>query len=464
MPRKPSIPHSVPSAFNRRSFLRGLGACIALPALESMPVRLLAAETAPLAGQLAVTPTGAPLRTAFVFFPNGSIPGSWWPKQDGPDFEWSPTLEPLASSRSLVQIMGGLDHQNATGGRDGAGDHARGNGVFLTGVRLNKSATDVRAGISIDQVMAKQVGHLTRFPSLELTCDQTRNSSGCDSGYACAYQYNISWSSATTPMSPENNPRAAFERLFGTGAPGERTASFQRRRQEQRSILDFVLSDAKSMQRRLNPQDQAKLDQYLTGVRETEVRIEKAERFGDVADPGIDTPVGIPSDHAEYVGLMYDMLHMAFQADLTRIATFCLAHDGSNRSFSEIGITEGHHDLSHHQNNPDRIKKLSEIDLWYAQQFARFLDRLRETKDVDGNSLLHNSMIVYGGGNADANRHTHSNLPVVLAGAGGGSLTPGRYIKCGSKPMSNLFLSLADRVGVKDLEKFGDSTGRLADV
>ena len=453
--------------FNRRHFLRGLGACIALPAMESVkPFTLLAAESklASGAGQLAVTATGAPLRTAFLYFPNGAIPSAWWPTREGTDFDLNRTLRPLEKSRSSLQILGGLDHLHAYAGPDGGGDHARANGTFLTGVRMKKSASDIRAGISIDQVMANSVGHLTRFPSLEFTCDQVRKAGACDSGYSCAYQHNLSWSSPTTPMTPESNPRLVFERLFGGGARGERLQSLKRRQHEQRSILDFVLEDARSMQGRLASRDQEKLDQYLTGVREIETRIERAERFGNVKDPEADTPPGIPSNHEEYMQLMYDMMVLAFQSDSTRIITLLLAHDGSNRSFADIGISEGHHDLSHHQNKEDMIKKVAEIDLWYAKQFAKFLDKLQAVKDVDGNSLLHNSMIVYGGGNADGNRHTHSNLPIILAGAGGGTLVTGRYTKLGSKPATNLFLSMADRLGMSSLERFGDSTGRLSEI
>lgn len=450
-------------SLSRRHFLRGLGASIALPTFASLApsgaLPLLAA-----AAPLATTASGAPLRTAFVFFPNGAIPSTWWPKDDASTLQFGATLQPLEGHRQQLQLLGGLDHRAAEPGADGGGDHARGNGVFLTGVRLKKSATDIRAGTSIDQVIAREVGHLTRFPSLELTGDTGRYSGACDSGYACAYQHNLSWSSPTTPMAAEANPRLVFERLFGGGAPGERAASLDRRQREQRSVLDFILDDAKSMQGRLNGADRDKLDQYLTGIREIETRIARAEQFGKPRDPGIETPPGIPTDYGEHLQLMFDMLVLAFQTDSTRIATMLLAHDGSNRSFAHIGIPEGHHDLSHHFNDPEKIRKVADIDRWYAQQFARFLDKMESTRDVDGNSLLHNSMIVYGGGNADANRHTHSNLPVVLAGAGGGTLSPGRYQKHRGKPMSNLFLSLADRMGVPSLKQFGDSTGRLDSV
>jgi len=248
---------------SRRHFLRGVGAGVVLPALASwQPLRVLAAPT-PAIGKLAETASGAPLRTAFVFFPNGAIPHAWWPQELGTHFDLSRTLQPLAKVRDSLQILGGLDHANATAGPDGAGDHARGNGTFLTGLRLNKSATDIRAGISIDQVFARELGHLTRFSSLELTCDSTRQAGSCDAGYSCAYQYNISWSSPTTPKTAEANPRLLFERLFGTGNPGERAASLQRRRQQQKSILDYVLEDARSMQKKLDTQDREKLDQYL---------------------------------------------------------------------------------------------------------------------------------------------------------------------------------------------------------
>jgi hypothetical protein len=453
------------AAMSRRNFLRGVGACLALPAFESLtPLKLLAADAATSAGKLAVTASGAPLRSLFCFIPNGVIPAAWWPKEEGKDYAITDTLQPLEANRALFQVMGGLDHRNAEGGPDGGGDHARGNGVFLTGLRLKKSATDLHAGTSIDQVIAKQVGHLTRLPSLELTCDSTRKSGGCDSDYSCAYQFNISWSSPTTPLTSEYNPRLAFERVFGSGAHGERAQNIQRHQKEQQSVLDFVVDDAQRMQKRLSTHDKDKLDQYLTGVRELEQRIQKAERFGPPPDPAMDTPSGVPIEHTEYVQVMFDILTLAFQTDSTRVASFCLAHDGDNRSFADIGIFEGHHDLSHHQNNPDRIKKVAGIDLWYAKQFAKFIEKLKNTKDVDGQSVLHNSMIVYGSGNSDGNRHTHTNLPMILAGGGGGTLNPGRYVKYPSVPACNLFLSMADRMGLQGLERFGDSTERLANI
>ena len=457
-------PETWRAGLSRRHFLRGLGACLALPAMESLkPIASLSAQTG-ASSQLATTATGAPLRTAFVYFPNGAIQSAWWPKGEGDKFQFNRTLQPLEQTRNMVSVLGGLDDACANAGPDGGGDHARANGTFLTGVRIKKSATDIRAGVSIDQVFAKNIGPLTRFASLELTCDDSRKTAACDSNYSCAYQYNISWSSPTTPMTPEFNPRLVFERLFGTGAPGKRSLESQRRRQEQKSILDYVMQDAHSMQHRLGTDDRDKLDQYLTGVREIETRIQRAEKFKPQPDPMIETPSGVPIDHEAYVSLMYDLLVLAFQTDSTRVATFCLAHDGDNRSFSHIGIPEGHHDLSHHQENAERIEKVARIDLWYAQQFARFLKKMQDTRDIDGKSLLHNSMILYGGGNADGNRHTHTNLPIVLAGAGGGTISGGRFVNHGSQPTTNLFLSMADRLGIEGLERFGDSTGRLKNI
>ncbi|HMF12781.1 MAG TPA: DUF1552 domain-containing protein, partial [Gemmataceae bacterium] len=318
--------------------------------------------------------------------------------------------------------------------------------------------------ISIDQVLANAYGSLTRFPSLELTCDATPKTGGCDSGYACAYQFNLSWNSTTSPKAAESNPRAVFERLFGAGKPGERAANLARRQQEEKSVLDFVLDDARAMEKRLDPHDRRKLDQYLTGLREIEARIQKAEKHGKVGDPKVETPLGVPAEYAEHVQLMFDMLVLAFQTDSTRVGSFLLAHDGSNRSFDQIGISEGHHDLTHHMARKDWIAKVADIDLWYVRQFAQFLDKLQKIEDVDGKSLLYNSAIVYGSGNADANRHTHTNLPLLLAGAGGGALQTGRYVKHGGKPLTNLYLALAHTAGVNNLERFGNSTGPLGNV
>ncbi len=453
------------ASLNRRHFLRGLGACLALPAFESLrPVAALAAGTG-AAGRLATTASGAPMRMAFVYFPNGAIQPNWWPKGEGKAFELARTMEPLAKVKHQLQVFGGLDHVNATAGPDGAGDHARASGTFLTGVRVKKTAgADIHAGISIDQVAANQIGHLTRFPSLELTCDAVRKSGNCDSGYSCAYQYNLAWRSPAQPVAPEPNPRLLFERLFGAGAAEERARSLALRQQKQRSILDFVLDDAKSLHRTMTARDKDKLGEYLASVREIEKRIEKSEQFGAPPNPGRESPAGIPARYDEYIGVMFDMMLLAFQTDSTRVATFLLANEGSNRAFPELEIPEGHHFLTHHQGKQEMIEKVAEIDLWYMRQLGKFLEKMEQTKDVDGKSLLHNSMIVYGSGNSDANRHTHVNLPVLLAGGGGGTLNPGRFVQSGGVPMSNLLLSMADRMGVQSVPRHGDSTGRFANV
>lgn len=457
-------------SLSRRRFLRGVGAAaIALPAFESLlrPGSAAAAElVSQTAAGLATTATGAPLRTAFVYFPNGAIQANWWPTGDGKDFKFAPTMEPLEKVKNSLQVFAGLDQRNAMPGPDGAGDHARASGTFLTGVRVKKtSGSDIHCGVSIDQVAANQVGHQTRFPSLELTCDSVRRSGNCDSGYSCAYQYNLSWQSPTTPVAPEPNPRLVFERLFGAGSPGQRRESLKLRQTQQRSILDFVREDARNLDDELGNRDRQKLDEYLTSVREIEKRIAEAERFnGKTPDPAVPTPDGIPANFKDHIQLMFDMMLLAFQTDSTRVATFLLANEGSNRAFPEIGIPQGHHFLSHHRNQQDMMDKVAAIDLFYMQTFAAFLEKLDQTKDVDGNSMLHNSMIVYGSGNSDGNRHTHVNLPIILAGGGGGTLTPGRYVKFDGQPMSNLFLSMADRVGVKDLPRFGDSTARLIGI
>jgi hypothetical protein len=439
-----------------------LGACVALPAFASFsPGKLFAASSGL---DLGATATGAPLRSAFLYFPNGAIPAAWWPAGDEKNFQLSRTLQPLQPCLKHLQILGGLEDLSANPENDGGGDHARAGGTFLTGVRVKKSATEIHAGVSIDQVMAREIGHLTRFPSLELTCETSRPSGNCDSGYSCAYQFNLSWSGPTTPMTAEANPRQVFERLFGAGPSGQRIENLKRRRQEQRSILDFVLDDARKMQRQLNPHDKDKLNQYLTGVRELEDRIGRAEKLGDPKDPMVVEPAGIPATYGEHMQLMFDILTLAFQTDSTRVATLLLSHDGSNRSFSDIGIPEGHHDLSHHFGNAEKIQKVSDIDLWYVQQLATFLQKLDATKDVDGNSLLHNSMIVYGSGNADGNRHSHVDLPIILAGAGGGTFKTGRYVKGDAIPTTNLYLSMADRMGLQTLSRFGDSTGLMSNV
>jgi hypothetical protein len=451
------------AALNRRRFLRGMGAVLALPSLEAFLPRAVAATATGRA--IATTASGAPLRMAFLYFPNGAIQSHWTAEGAGADFKLANTLEPLQALKHRVQVISGLEHLNAEPGNDGAGDHARANGTFLTGVRVKKTAgSDIHAGISVDQVVARHIGRGTRFASLEMSCDPHRKSGGCDSGYSCAYESNLAWRTPTSPLSPESNPRLIFERLFGSGSPGERGESLARRRAQQRSILDFVMEDAKAIQGQLTHRDKAKMDEYLTGIREIEQQIETAETFTNIPDPDMATPDGIPRAYDEYIKLMFRMTALAFETDATRVATMLLARDGSNRSFPEIQIAEGHHSLSHHREDKDMIAKVTRIDRFYADRFAEFLAELEAKQDADGNSILHNSMVVYGCGNSDGNRHTHSNLPVVVAGNGGGALNPGRHIAHKATPMCNLYLNMLDAMGVPQMDRFGDSTGRLAEI
>ncbi len=322
---------------------------------------------------------------AFLYFPNGAIQRHWTPTGKGKDFTFGNTLAPLEPLRHRVQVISGLDHVNAEAGPDGAGDHARANGTFLTGVRVKKTAgSDIQAGISVDQIAANRIGNLTRFASLELSADPHRKSGGCDSGYSCAYEANLAWRSPTSPLSPESNPRLVFERLFGSGSPGNRGISLAQRRKQQRSILDFVMDDAKAVQKQLTHRDKAKMDEYLTGLREIEQRIVTAENFKDIPDPAIQTPEGIPARYDDYIRLMFQMMALAFETDATRISSMILAHDGSNRSFPEIEVAEGHHSLSHHRDDPDLIRKVALIDRFYAERFAEFLTMLESKQDADG--------------------------------------------------------------------------------
>ncbi len=451
-------------SLSRRHFLRGLGACVALPALPSMMPKLaLAAEASAAAGAtLAAT---SPRRMVFVTLPNGMNLAKWWPTGEGKDFTLAPTMEPLAALKDQIQVISGLDHINATAGKDGAGDHARASATLLTGARAKKtSGADIHVGVSVDQVAAKHVGHLTRFPSLELTCDGVRNAGNCDSGYSCAYQFNISWRSETTPMTPEPNPRLVFERLFGAGDRDARGANVRQRLEREHSLLDFIREDARSLGNKLSPQDRRKLDEYLTSVREIEQRITDFEKFGDLPNPNFDTPREIPDQFEARMQVMYDMIVLAFQTDSTRIATLILSHDGSNRSFPEIGVTPGHHDLSHHQNDQEKLDLIAKIDKHHVTYFSQFLQKLADSKDTDGNSILHNSMVVYASGLADGNAHGHADLPILLAGGGGGKLQSGRFLKVPSLPMSNMYVEMLEHMGVEGIAQFGDSTDRRVNI
>jgi hypothetical protein len=399
---------------------------------------------------------------AFVYVPNGVIVDRWRSTGAGRDFQLGTSLEPLESFKKDLQVVTNLGHKNGTAGGDGPGDHARASATILTGARPFKTAgSDIRVGVSVDQVAAQRIGQETRFASLELSCDGVRKSGGCDSGYSCAYQFNIAWRSPTQPATPESNPRLVFERLFGKGSREERAANMAARLELDTSILDFVADDARRLAGRLDGADRLKLDEYLTGVREIEQRLVRLERLGLPDVPDRELPDAPPKAYGEYVRLLADMLVLAFQTDSTRVATLLLAHDGSNRTFPEIDVREGHHHLSHHKGDEAMIEKLARIDRFYIEQFAWFLDRLRSTPDVDGRSLLDNSMIVYTGGLSDGNRHRHDDLPLLLAGRAGGRLAAGQLLDLPEpRPMSDLFVTLLDVVGAP-VERFGDSTGRL---
>lgn len=400
-----------------------------------------------------------PTRLGFIYIPNGVNLERWLPTGSGRDYQLSESLKPLASLREQFSVIRHLDHDKAKANGDGAGDHARANATFLTGCQARKTAgADIELGVSVDQIAARALGHETRLSSLELSTDPPRRSGRCDSGYSCAYQYNLSWMNERTPKPAERNPRMVFEKLFGSGNAKEDA----RRRHHQQSILDFVHDDAKRLNKRLGSNDRGKLDEYLTAVRDMETRIERAESFR-VEKPETPQPEGIPESYREHIRLQFDLMALAFETDSTRISTFMLAHDGSNRPFPELGIHSGHHELSHHRNNAQHLEKIAKIDRFYTEQLVYFLERLKNTPEGEGN-LLDHSMIVYGGGIGDGNRHNHEDLPVILAGGGNGKLNPGRLIEAPEgTPMTNLYLSLLDRMGV-EAERIGDSNGMFEQI
>ena len=413
-----------------------------------------------------VTATGAPLRMAYLYVPNGVIMDKWRPEGSGSDFSFNESMKSLNGLKNDLQIIKGLEQANGWAGSDGAGDHARSGATFLTGVRAKKTAgSDIRLGISADQMAASHLGSETRLPSLELSCDAVRKSGNCDSGYSCAYQYNMSWRSATQPMTPESNPRLVFERLFGGGSNNERQDGLAKRRAEKRSILDIVMDDAHAMNNQLGRNDRQKLDEYMTGVREIERRIEKAENFGPPPEPGVAAPEeGVPREYQDHIRLLFDMLLLAFKTDQTRISSFLLAHDGSNRSFSGLGVNEGHHGLSHHRRAQDKMDKIAKIDAFYVRQLSYFLEKMKATEDVDGNTLLHNSMIVWGSGLSDADRHSHDDLPIIVAGNAGGKFLTGRHLELPEKtPLNNLYMRMLRESGAP-VDRIGDSSGVLKGI
>lgn len=439
---------------SRRKVLRGLGTLMSLPFLESLGTRAFAAP-APAAVKK------APLRAAWLYIPNGVNVNEWYPTGEGRDYQLSSTLKEIERHRENFMVVSGLAQDFARSHGNGGGDHARATSTFLTGCMPKKTAgADIHLGISVDQIAAQKIGHLTRLPSLELSTDGQRSAGRCDSGYSCAYQFNLAWKNETTPMAPEMDPRLVFERLFGYGASGARGAEGARRQRLQKSILDTVLSDAKSLQGKVNPADRRKLDEYFSSVRDIEMRIERAEKFTASLPKDVPVPEGVPDNYEDHIRVMFDLLTLAFQTDTTRLSTFMLAHDGSNRSFVDIGVPDSHHGLSHHQKDPVKLEKIAKIDKFYMRQFGYFLDKLSSVQEGEG-TLLDNCMIVFGGGIGDGDRHNHDNLPILLGGRGGGTWTPGkRLILPGETPMTNLYVSMLDRMGVRT-EKVGDSSGEL---
>jgi len=439
---------------DRRTLLKGLGVSIALPALEAMTPSLLQASTPTVA-----TP---PRRMAFVYVPNGVNMNTWTPTTLGTNFQLPATLEPLTPFRQHLTVLSGLTCDKARANGDGPGDHARAMSAFLTGRQPRKtSGADIRAGVSVDQVVAQRRGSETRFPSLEIGCEGGRQAGNCDSGYSCAYSSNLSWRSESTPVPKEVNPRSVFDRLFSGPVAGEAEQARLRRERYNQSILDFVNEDANQLMNRLGANDQRRMDEYLTSLREVERRITQNTATQGTLRPGTQRPTGIPQDYGQHMRLMGDLLALAFQADLTRVATFVFANEGSNRNYRVINIPDGHHDLSHHQNNAEKLDKIHRINRFHMTQFAYMLDKLRTVREADGSALLDNCMIVYGSGNGDGNRHNHDDLPLLLVGGGGGSITPGRHLRYPrNTPLSNLYVSLLERMGCP-VASFGDSTGRL---
>ena len=441
----------------RRTFLRGLGTAVALPLLESMAPGLSRA-----ASVSASAPSGGiPKRMAFVYLPNGMNMSDWTPKSEGEGFDLPPILQPLQLFQKDFLILSGLAHDKGRPHGDGAGDHARASASYLTGCQPRKTqGADIRVGVSVDQVAAGKLGQHTRLPSLELGCDHGKQAGNCDSGYSCAYSFNISWKTEFTPMPAEVDPRLVFDRLFSNNVRGEAVENRAKRDLYHKSILDFVQEDARGLKANLGNTDKRKLDEYLTAVRELETRIERAQKFA-AAMPDYDKPTGIPKDYQQHIRLIYDLMALAFQTDTTRISSFISAHDGSNRQYPFIGVSDGHHDLSHHQNDPAKKEKIAKINRFHTTQFAYFLQKLQGIREGEG-TLLDNCMIVYGSGLGDGNAHNHDNLPVLLAGKGGGTIRPGRHIRYEKEtPMANLFLSMLHQMGAP-VERFGDSTGKLS--
>ena len=439
---------------SRRTMLRGLGSAVALPWLEAMgPVGSWAATGGSADPKLRT----APNRMAFLYIPNGVNIENWTPKTEGSDYELTSCLEPLKDHRKDFNVVTGLTADKARANGDGGGDHARALAAFLTGAQPRKTdGTDIRAGVSVDQVAASRIGDLTRLPSLEIGCQAGSMAGNCDSGYSCVYSSTMSWRSSTTPLPKEVNPKLVFERMFSAETGGNR----EQQRKDRRSVLDAVLSDAHDLQKNLGGNDLRKLDEYLTSVRDVEKRIQLAATLPEIKAPDYPVPAGVPEGREEYIRLMCDLMVLAFQTDVTRVCTFVIANEGSNLPYKFIGISEGHHELSHHSNDQAKKDKIRQIDRFHTSQLAYLLGKMKSVKEGDG-TLLDNCMLAFGSGNSDGNRHNHKDLPIILAGKGGGTIKTGRHIRYRDEtPIANLWMSMLDRVDVRG-QFVGDATGVL---
>jgi hypothetical protein len=438
-------------ALPRRTFLRGMGATLALPLLDAM---------VPALSAVAKTAANPVRRLGFFYIPNGANMERWTPAGEGGAFELSPILKPLEPFRDRLVVVSGLDQKQAENFGEGVGEHARASAVWLNGVRPKRTeGADVMAGTTADQLAAQAIGADTPLPSMELALEPSFMVGNCDNGYSCVYMNTLSWRTPTTPLPMENNPRLVFERMFGDGGTArQRRADLEK----DRSILDSVTADMARLQKTLGAGDRTRLGEYVDGIREVERRIQRAEAMsGERALPEVlERPVGIPVTFDEHAKLMYDLQALAFQADITRVITFQIGREFSPRTFPNLGITDGHHTISHHQNNPERLDKYAKINTYHVELFAYFLDKLRQTPDGDG-TLLDHALLLYGGGISDGDKHSHLDLPLMLVGGSDGRVKGGRHLKYASgTPMNNLLLSVLDKVGVRT-DQFGDATGKL---
>jgi hypothetical protein len=426
---------------------------LSLPLLDSMiPALTAQSKTA-----------AAPIqRLGFIYIPHGAVMKEFTPATVGKGFEFSPILKPLEAYRDYVNVYSNLQHHQADSLGDGGADHARASATFLNGVHPKRTeGEDVRAATTVDQIAARKIGLDTRYPSLELaTEDMTGLVGACDTGYSCAYMNTISWSSPTTPLPMEINPRVIFERLFGDGGTADQRAA---RMQEDRSILDHIVNQVPGLQRDLGARDKSRMNDYLENVREIERRLQIAEKQGGFAMPVPDAPVGVPDTYEEHVRLMFDLMALSYQGDVSRVFTFMMARELSQRSYPQVGVAEPHHATSHHQDRPDNLAKLVKIQTYYVTLLAGFLQKLKATPDGDGN-LLDHSTILFGSCLSNSNLHNHNPLPVITAGGAAGKMKTGQHLKSAENtPMANLLLSMMHATGIP-MESIGDSTGPLAGV